>query len=153
MLDRPGAGAAPPPLAIHSAPHMPEALMARTWTLYFSRAAPAALTVVQNDTKTAYTDESIPIFRTRLLSSFFSGWNTARTHIANVAGNYDIPLRLNADFETGRLGLEQMREGLSVHLFADDVRPVWEDSRCKKGGRIMLAGDSAEVSFQLRELG
>ena len=94
-----------------------------------------------------YSHGLIPIFTASTLADFFGCWKALRRRIAVVKSRpIEVTDRPLAPGMEG-LGIQFMQEDATFHLFKTGVKPMWEDPRCKNGGKMMISGSPAIVSL------
>lgn len=120
----------------------------RSWTMYYSDTSEKGQHKHRLHLQSAheYNSGLVTVFNATDLEEFFGGWKALRRAIAETKGREIEPRGMSMQGGAG-LGADLMNDDTNLHLFADDIKPMWEDKMCGKGGKFMMAGDAALVSL------
>lgn len=120
----------------------------RSWTMYFSDTSEKGQHKHRLHLQSAheYNSGLVTVFNASDLEEFFGGWKALRRAIAETKGRDIEPRGMSMQGGAG-LGADLMNDDTNLHLFADGIKPMWEDKMCRKGGKFMMAGDAALVSL------
>ncbi|KIR54222.1 hypothetical protein I315_03281 [Cryptococcus gattii Ru294] len=139
------------PLSLPSSPvkarigRLPQSFpLERSWTMYFSNTSEKGQHKHRLHLQSAheYNSGLITVFNASDLEEFFGGWKALRRAIAGTKGRDIEPRGMPMQGGAG-LGADLMNDDTNLHLFADGIKPMWEDKMCRKGGKFMMAGDAA----------
>lgn len=121
----------------------------RSWTMYFSDTSEKGQHKHRLHLQSAheYNSGLVTVFNASNLEEFFGGWKALRRVIAETKGRDIEPRGMSIQGGAG-LGADLMNDDTNLHLFADGIKPMWEDKMCRKGGKFMMAGDAALVSLR-----
>ncbi|KGB79695.2 hypothetical protein CNBG_5533 [Cryptococcus deuterogattii R265] len=116
----------------------------RSWTMYFSDTSERGQHKHRLHLQSAheYNSGLVTFFNASDLEGFFGGWKALRRAIAETKGRDIEPRGMSMQGGAG-LGADLMNDDTNLHLFADGIKPMWEDKMCRKGGKFMMAGDAA----------
>lgn len=143
------------PLSLPSSPvkarigRLPQSFpLERSWTMYFSDTSEKGQHKHRLHLQSAheYNSGLVTVFNASDLEEFFGGWKALRRAIAGTKGRDIEPRGMPMQGGAG-LGADLMNDDTNLHLFADGIKPMWEDKMCRKGGKFMMAGDAALVSL------
>ncbi|WWD16117.1 hypothetical protein CI109_100542 [Kwoniella shandongensis] len=135
--------------------------LAQSWTLYFSDTSKKAQDTRQSSmaadphpqrSSTDYSSGLVTIFTASTVEDLLGSWKALRRAIASakrrpIEALGDPILRGGAG-----LGLHMMNDDNNFHMFVKGVKPMWEDAMCAKGGKIMIAGDTASMDQTFLEI-
>ncbi|OWZ79922.1 hypothetical protein C365_01503 [Cryptococcus neoformans Bt85] len=116
----------------------------QSWTMYYSDTSEKGQHKHRLHLQSAheYNSGLVTIFNASDLEEFFGGWKALRRAIAEIKGREIEPKGMSMQGGAG-LGADLMNDDTNLHLFADGIKPMWEDRMCGKGGKFMMAGDAA----------
>ncbi|WVQ71803.1 hypothetical protein IAR50_001345 [Cryptococcus sp. DSM 104548] len=123
-------------------------LLARPWTLYFSDSSEKA---ASQQSAREYDSGLIKVFSAACVEDLLGSWKALRRAIAYSKGR-DIEPEGEPLQGGGGLGMWLMGDDTNFHLFADGIKPMWEDPTCAKGGKLMMAGDAHKMDEVFLEL-
>ncbi|ODN98428.1 hypothetical protein L198_03672 [Cryptococcus wingfieldii CBS 7118] len=120
----------------------------RPWTLYFSDSSEKA---ESQQSAREYDSGLVKVFHAACIEDLFGSWKALRRAIAYSKGREIEPEGRPLE-GGGGLGMWLMGDDTNFHLFADGIKPMWEDPMCAKGGKLMMAGDAKKMDDVFLEL-
>nr|ODN87893.1 hypothetical protein L203_03097 [Cryptococcus depauperatus CBS 7841] len=145
-------GSLPPESHLHGSGSPQKCLpLERSWTMYYSDSSDKLKAKANWQSAHDYNSALLTVFHGKTIEDILGSWKAVRRAIAESKGR--IIEQAGAPMQGGGgLGIGYMPEDTNFHLFADGIKPMWEDEMCTKGGKIMITGDASSMDIAFLEI-